>query len=185
MSAIEAAAPVTTPRPTGTFMKLRDNSWGIRLERTALNSTVMSGDDVLVRTRAGAIKTVTLGDLLNTNRVYRLFAIAPDAPPAPSPESEQNSVDDARAAESDPSPSGEIPTDRLHYDVPTRTFTGELSALCGLLSEMGRIGVRSVRTGKVVQFVLARTDRNRDSEITAYEYLSEGNTGFKLVILND
>ena len=80
-----------------------------------------------------------------------------------------------------------LPSERLAWHAPTRTFTVELSDIRDLTRDLAlnEIDVRSAKTGNVVRFVVSRVDRDRENELRAYELMSEGDLGIKLVLIND
>lgn len=82
-----------------------------------------------------------------------------------------------------------IRTDRLNWHGPTRTFTVEISDLRDDLPNRfappASLGLESHETGRVVDFALNRVDRDRDGDVAGWEYLSAGDLGLKLLIIND
>lgn len=74
-----------------------------------------------------------------------------------------------------------IPTERLHWDAKTRTFTAEASEL----GPLGRLVLlRSARTGAVEEFTWCHTEKDRECDVTYWEYESH-RTGCRLRVYND
>lgn len=161
------------------FTKLRDGTWGVRLPR---EYPVAIGDLVPTKKKNGAIETViiTAFDYPSSNKETRAWRfvrpgdnthplIAPDMPVEP----ELPAVP-------------VIPSNRLYYCGKTRTFTAECSELYDVMpGACARLIVESSTTGNDMVFVLTRVIKDREGDIGAWEYLSAGDTGFKLTIFND
>lgn len=79
-----------------------------------------------------------------------------------------------------------VPSNRLYYCGRTRTFTAECSELWDVMSgACNRLIVESSATGNDMIFNLTRVMKDREGETGAWEYLSAGDTGFKLTIFNE
>lgn len=96
----------------------------------------------------------------------------------------------------------ELTLERFHYDPKTGVLSAEDSQLRnqsfdGHYRWLGRlyddacdegIAIRSTKTGKVVRFYLHSTERNRDNDITCWNFFPEDatKTGIRsVVIFND
>lgn len=77
----------------------------------------------------------------------------------------------------------EIGTELFSYDGKTSTFAAEISGM-GLPAVPKTLRVKSQWTGRVLVFRLARTVRDRDNDVTFWEYKSLTG-GLSLVLFND
>ncbi len=182
-----------------TFTKLRDNSWGVRVNLNE-GPKVGPGDLVTVQKRDGSEKTVMVAAVVyyfhgyrGNDRGYQLCTtqpvgdnthqlIAPDMPANDEPAPGAPPAHHCESGDTVPV----IPTNRFGYHAPTRCFTAEISDLGDLIpGPVARLFLESHVTGNDVLFTHHRTDKDRDGDVLAWEYLSSGSTGMKLTIYND
>ena len=80
----------------------------------------------------------------------------------------------------------EISSQLFSYDAKTRTFTADISELEAVHGQVGVIfGIRSEKTGAVVEFEYIGAERDPEGDIQFWEYTSGYYGHLRVIIYND
>lgn len=77
-----------------------------------------------------------------------------------------------------------VTTEQLNWNSQTRTLSGEVSSVLGILTSQF-VTVESSSTGDVRIFELMKTHRDREAEITHWTFEARSDPSLKLVLFND
>ncbi len=176
--------------------------WAIRVPR---KSPLMTGDVVTVHRANGTTSIEVLGALCSAFRwgnVYEIGTLDDNTHAIIAPALDDSVADALRNDVpdnmtnvprcDDPKPANvpttryHIKTDELVYNDLSRTFVAEISDLAAMHNHVWgeTINVLNPKTGNVVAFNYVRTDRDREGDVTAWEYHHDP-LGLRLVIIND